>query len=249
MRKQALLWTFQQRLAQLCCSASRCRRSTREIADHFDDLKAGALEEGMSEAQAEERAAERLGDPRALAERLAAALRQSSWWGRHPLIGLCLLPSVGALLLMIFVTIMILAGMKEFLPAAKWEALAAGGAGYNASITMLHTACYVSFLVLMIFVCRLAHRTAVGLKWTLTACFLSSLQAAFRFVSFRSHYLSFGYSWSWITGTHMPDFAQWNWAGAAIPLLCAAVVIARRRRVARSLALTDQRELAAGPSS
>jgi hypothetical protein len=242
MRKDALLSTFQQRMAQLCCSASQCRRSTREIADHFDDLKAGALEEGLSEAQAEERAAGQLGDPRALAERLAAALRQSSWWGRHPLIGFCLLPTVGAFLLMIFVSIMSLLGIKVFLPAAKWEALAAGGAGYDASVTMLHCVCYVSFLALMIFVCRLAHRAAVGLKWTLAACFLSSLQAAFLVVTFRSRSLSFGYSWSWISGTYLPDFAQWNWVSAAIPLLCAAVVIARRRRVAKSLALTGQRE-------
>lgn len=81
---------------------------------------------------------------RALAERLADALRQSSWWGRHPLIGFCLLPPLEIILLMALIVLV----------------------------------AYLTFL------------------------------------------------------------AHLDWAGGAIPLLCAAVVVARQRRVARGLTLT-----------
>src|SRR6185312_6196639 len=67
---------------------------------HHADLKHHAMEEGLSEADAEARADQRLGEPVALAECLASALRQSSWWGRHPVIGFALLPPLGILLLL-----------------------------------------------------------------------------------------------------------------------------------------------------
>ena len=49
------------------------RREVRELAEHHDDLKQAALEEGLSEAEAAARADSLLGEPAGLAELLAAA--------------------------------------------------------------------------------------------------------------------------------------------------------------------------------
>jgi hypothetical protein len=224
MPRNALFLLLEQRLVQLGCPVAQSRRSAWEIADHYEDLKAGALEEGLSEAQAEARAAERLGDPRALAERLAAALRRSSWWGRHPVIGFCLLPSVGIFLLLTLVPFVTLLAMKGSMPASRWQTLADGGTGYGVLAAALQISFYGSLVALMTLVCRLARRAAVGLKWTLTACVLCALHASFINFWVHPHSLYVGY------------LAEPNWICAAIPLLCAMAAAARQWRAARSLA-------------
>jgi hypothetical protein len=216
MRKNVLIPIFEQRLAQLGCPADVVNRSARELADHYEDLKADGVGEGLSDDQAEARAAERLGDPRALAERLAGALRRSTWWGRHPVLGFFVLPSMGIPLLMACVPLLTLALLKGALPANVWLSLVNGGAGYGLLATLLHTTFYGSLLALTILVCRLARRAAVGLKWTLMACFLCSAHAAFTNMWVHPHSLSIGY------------LLHPNWICAAIPLSCALVVVARQ---------------------
>src|SRR5579872_481975 len=99
MRDRAVIEQFKWRLVELGCPAAPLRRKVRELADHHEDLKQAALEEGLSEAAAAARADELLGEPVALAERFAFAIRISSWWGRHRILGFCLLPPLGILIL------------------------------------------------------------------------------------------------------------------------------------------------------
>jgi len=66
-----------------------------------------------------------------------------------------------------------------------------------------------------------------GLKWTLTACFLCALHAAFINFSVDPHCLFVGY------------LTQPNWLCAAIPLLCATAAAARQWIAARGLALAS----------
>src|SRR5271170_4845369 len=81
-----------QRLTELGCPPAEIRRRVRELAEHHEDLVRDAREEGLSETEAEARADARLGEPQALAERLAASFRHCSWWGRHPILGFCVVP-------------------------------------------------------------------------------------------------------------------------------------------------------------
>ena len=83
---------FERRLIELGCPARQLRSRVRELADHYQDLQEAEQADGFSEAEAAARAAARLGDPIVLAENLVLDLRQASWWGRHPVIGFCLLP-------------------------------------------------------------------------------------------------------------------------------------------------------------
>src|SRR6185436_4837334 len=101
MHSGMVIEQFRQRLIELGCPHGRIRRDIRELSDHHEDLRNAALEEGLSEAAADARAAQQLGEPVALAEHLAAALRNSSWWGRHPVLGFCVLPPFVILLVAI----------------------------------------------------------------------------------------------------------------------------------------------------
>ena len=74
MHKPSAVLRLEQRLADLGCPAGERERRTRELADHYEDLKLAGLEEGLSEAAAEARANERLGEPVLLGDQLAAVL-------------------------------------------------------------------------------------------------------------------------------------------------------------------------------
>lgn len=92
MRKADFIEQLRRRLVDLGCPITHVRRLVQEVADHREDLKQAALSEGLSESAAEIHADTLLGKPVELAERLTLALRQSSWWSRHFIIGFCLVP-------------------------------------------------------------------------------------------------------------------------------------------------------------
>jgi hypothetical protein len=111
------------------------------------------------------------------------------------------------------------------MPSSRWQALANGGTGYDVLATALQTSFYGSLLALMTLVCRLAQRAAVGLKWTLPACALCALHAAFINLWVQPHSLYVGY------------LTRPNWVCAAIPLLCAAMAGLRQWSAVRNLAV------------
>ena len=89
-----------QLLARHGLPAARIDRVTRELAEHWEDLRAAALQEGLSETDAAALADTRLGEPEQLAAEVIAGLRRGSWLGRHPIVAVCVLPLVLPLLLM-----------------------------------------------------------------------------------------------------------------------------------------------------
>ena len=115
MRNPAVIAQFERRLVELGCPAAQLRASVRELGEHHDDLKQAALEEGLSEPDAEARADELLGEPVTLAGQISAVLRQSSWFGRHPVITFCLLPSLVMILMAVLgLSLDVLAGRLYF---------------------------------------------------------------------------------------------------------------------------------------
>src|SRR5262245_13778136 len=101
MYSSRVIRAFERRLFELGCPARYSRRSVAESSEHFDDLIDARIEECLEPATARVRATEELGDPTILAERLVASFRQASWWGRHPIIGFCLLPPLALMLLLL----------------------------------------------------------------------------------------------------------------------------------------------------
>jgi hypothetical protein len=216
---------FRRRLEELECPASQLRRSVREIADHREDLKNAALEEALSEAAAEARADARLGEPLMLAEQLAAAIRQASWWGRHPFIGFCLLPPV-VFLLVWGLGLMLCAGAWRLcLTAEEWSVLAGGGgAGIRIIRTLATGTYYGAIAASAILFCWLARRSMSGLKWALIACAVCSLHSYLCFFDVTPHCLAVGY--------HLASRVQ-DLGGSAIPMLIGAAILAWSWRTKR----------------
>src|SRR5579859_1229778 len=169
---------FERRLVELGCPAAQLRSNARELAEHHEDLKRAALEEGLSEGEAEERADKLLGEPINLAGQISAVLRQSSWWGRHPVIAYCLLPLLAMPLMAILgLGLDALAGWLYSLhfTADELSILANDGAEIaRARMVGIGTWFAMTVLASALFF-RLTRRGSRGMKWALTACAVGSI--------------------------------------------------------------------------
>ncbi|HUJ71169.1 MAG TPA: hypothetical protein VLZ30_02930 [Verrucomicrobiae bacterium] len=215
MPKTDVIEQLRRRLVELGCPIGYMRRLVREVADHREDLKQAALSEGLSEFAAATRADTQLGNPHDLAERLVTALRQSSWWGRHFIIGFCLLPLVAAPVMW---CLLLIAGlwldfaMGYGLNASRLHFAADNPDSFRHMATAVHGTDYLAITLVTLLFCWLARRSALSLKWTVAACAICSLYALFSRVTIVPHAFSLGISWA-------PQ-----WIRSAIPLLTVATI-------------------------
>jgi hypothetical protein len=171
---------FERRLVQMGCPGRRLTEYVHELSEHYEDLKQAALEEGLPEQEAEAQARELLGDPVFLAENAVIMLRQSSWWGRYPILGFCVLP-IPAFIVAGVVCWAFMGGLCWLLgfifgPAYRMDANIGHALSDDATIfksiaTPLNASMHLSAIVLVLVVfCSLARRTALGMKWMLATC-------------------------------------------------------------------------------
>jgi hypothetical protein len=239
MPDTAVIAQFERRLVELGCPWRRLREKVRELAEHHQDLKQAALEEGLTDAEAEGRADAQLGDPMVLAENAVMLLRQSSWWGRHPIIGFCLLPPLGFIPAWAACWGMVLGACwlagNIFGPAyAIDERLASAfsddPALFNGYVTPANFGLTLAAVLLIVLVfCQLARRSAAGPKWMLTACGVCSLSSYFSFAAIEPHNVTVGYWFGLLW-----RYPQWIYAG--VPLLAGVAIFLGQCRCERRLA-------------
>ena len=168
---------FERRLLELGCPLRRLREKVRELAEHHEDLKQAAREDGLSEQEAAGRADAQLGDPVLLAENAVGLLRQASWWARHPILGFGLLPLLGFIPAWV-ACVMLLWGFCWLLgclfgPAYTIDSQLAGVFGddpslFHGVVLPANAAATVAAVLVMALVfCWLARRCAAGSKWML----------------------------------------------------------------------------------
>jgi hypothetical protein len=224
MPRTSFIEQLQRRLVELGCPLAQVRRLIQEVADHHEDLKQAALLEGLSGADAESRANARLGDPLALAEHQMLLLRQSSWWGRHFLVGFLLLPLLAVPVL--WALLLFLDLSLEFALGYGWDskrlhAAADNPIAFHHLVIAADGADFVAITLVTLFFCWLARRSAVSAKWMVISCAICSLYALFFSVHIRPHSFSIGFYWT-------PQ-----WMKAAIPLLIASAIYTVQRRMTR----------------
>ncbi|HYA79034.1 MAG TPA: hypothetical protein VED19_00830 [Candidatus Nitrosopolaris sp.] len=214
---------LRRRLVELGCPLKRMRRLVREVAEHREDLKQAAMTEGRSQAEAEARADAQLGNPLVLAEQTMVALRQSSWWGRHPVIGFCVVPILMAPVLWLLLFCLELS--LGFALGYGWDLRKLPGpdnlaAVRHLTITVVCAHCVAVALVTLFF-CWFARQAAAAFKWTVTACVICSLYASFSKGTITPRSFQIAFSWS-------PDLVA-----GAVPLLIAGAIYFLLRRTAR----------------
>jgi predicted signal transduction protein with EAL and GGDEF domain len=217
---------MQRRLVDLGCPIVQVRRLVQEVADHREDLRQAALSEGLSGSGAETRADAQLGNPLDLAERLAMALRQSSWWGRHFIIGFCLLPLLAVPVLwglLVLLGLWLEFAMSYGLNSNQLHIAADKPDSFHHILMAVHCTDYLAIALVTLLFCWLARRSAVSLTWMVIACGICSLYALFFGVHIQPHYFSLSIYWA-------PQ-----WMRSAIPLLIVATIYTLRRRTARCL--------------
>ena len=211
---------FERRLVELCCPPALIRARVLEMADHYDDLKNDALEEGLSEADAAALADQRLGEPVRLAEQLAEAVRRSSWWGRHPIIGFCLVPPFVILLLMVLEGLIEAgAGWLYFTPE---EQRLLGDADVGLSLIRMLAAgtVYTAAGLTCTLLAFLASRSAAGLKWALVGCAVCAVHGYLFGVTVSPHMVNLAYHFGGDT----------DLISMLIPLLFVGLLWVRQRR-------------------
>jgi len=229
MHSSRAIRAFERRLFELGCPARYSRRSVAEFSEHFEDLVHARIQDGLEPATARARATEELGAPTILAERLVASFRQASWWGRHPIIGFCLLPPLA---LMIFLPAIVLGLYGLFLvgnlfsPHAiplnefKRAVLAAPSAFAEWNNPLLWLIHCMPIAITTILFCKLVSRSGSGMKWLMLTCGVCSASGFFTWTGFSPSGFYLGY------GSPAVD----NWISAVIPLLVAASIFTWRRR-------------------
>jgi hypothetical protein len=216
---------LQCRLVGLGCPIVQVRRLVQEVADHREDLKQAALLEGSSECTVETRAEAQLGNPLDLAERLVVALRDSSWWGRHSIIGFCLLPLMAVPVLwglLVFLGLWLGFATSYGLDSNQLHIAADNSGRFHHIVVAVQCTDYIAIALVTLLFCWLARRSALNLKWTVAACSICSLYAAFSQLSIVPHSLSLRVQWT-------PQ-----WIRSAIPLLIVATIHTIRRWTVRS---------------
>jgi hypothetical protein len=194
MHNAIVIEQFKRRLIELGCPMGRIRRNIQELADHHEDLKHDAMEEGFSEAAAEAHATERLGEPVALAERVAAVLRNSSWCGRHPVLSFCILPPLGILIIAALGLLLETVMARLYFSAEELNILANDERGMEFLRAILKLTYYGAVALTSILFCRLAWRSARGLRWALMACTFCLLHSYFFSLKIAPHMFTMGYT-------------------------------------------------------
>jgi len=241
MHKSRAIRAFERRLFELGCPSSYAQRSVAELAEHVEDLTQARIEDGQETSSAQAMACEDLGQPTIIAERLVTSFRQASWWGRHPVIGFCLLPPL-ALMILLPATVLVLYGLFLFgnlfslhsIPLDEFKravitAPAAFTEWYNPLLCFIHT---IPIAITTIVFCTLVARSASGVKWLVVTCGVCSLSGFFTWTGFSPNGFYLGYG----------SPVAYNWISAAIPWLIAAGLFGWRKWQMKLICGVDSEE-------
>lgn len=220
MPEAASIAHFERRLVELDCPAVKLREKVRELAEHHEDLKQAALEEGLSEAEAESWAQEQLGEPVTLAEQVAAVLRQSSWWGRHPVVAFGLLPPVAVFLAVCGALALDFLFSRLYFPPAIFSVLADQPPDLKFLQIALVYSSYAAIGLTAMWFCVAANRSASGLWCALSACGASALFSFFVNLRVEPHTLAYG--------CNIPVGAPNDWVPVLLPLAVGMAACVRR---------------------
>lgn len=201
-------------------SAEYAQRATRELREHWEDLRDEWLKAGHSLPEAEARANDALGDVQDLPHELAARMRSNSWVGRHRIFGFFLLPLVG---LIVWWTL--------FLYSMGWSS---GALAWSHDSTLsqpdwevlqrsLKWCQWSAAVVLPVGFAWLARRTGSGLGWGLLAAALFALHNGMHFARITP---PGGSDPGFMMGyTIRLNWFELNYAGFALPLLAFIIFI------------------------
>jgi hypothetical protein len=209
MQKQVFLEQFRRRAEERSCPARKLRKQAEELELHHDFLQHTFRKDGLSDFDAEAKASKQLGNPIALADESADAVRQASWWGRHPIIGYVVLPLVAlgpafvfSVLMMILLVVGVLFTKEQrdgFFDYRQNLNLFGDIRTLAQGLIVIH---YAVLTLLTLPFTWMARRSASGLGWAAVPCLICACQGMFLHLSITRSgpRLYYGLSPVWIAG-------------------------------------------------
>ncbi len=110
---------FRSKLLRAGIAPRHARRAVEELEAHYDDIVSDYLGDGLGEAQAHSRAAERLGDLGAVKAAMESQPALKSWAWRWPRVALVVYP---AACLLALPAAPVMAGVRHAPEIARWTA-------------------------------------------------------------------------------------------------------------------------------
>jgi hypothetical protein len=230
MREPACCAEVRSRLACHGLPSDRIERVMRELAEHWEDLRAEAMERGLSASEASAEADARLGRPGRLAADVLIGLREGSWLGRHPILALCVVPLFLAPLLMA-VVVFPLWGLDELVHFTYW-----GGTTRRESAPLivggLWSLYYVTMLIAPAWLCWRVWREGLGVRWISAVCTWCALANLLRYFEADTVHrnISMGLSFPWRLNLHTAAILILHCTMAATFFLAAREVAKRTSR-------------------
>jgi hypothetical protein len=199
MRESGPFTLVARRLASHGVPARRIERVTRELSDHWEDLRGEGLRAGLSRAEAEAQADARLGEPERLASGVIDGMQRASWLGRHPVFALCVL---SFLLAPLFMAVMAfpLVLLDEWVHFTYWGASGERPNAYviTGTLWILH---YTAMAMVPCWISLRAWNAGLGRKWVLAFCVWCALFALVRHFDAdpvkRNVVISLSFPWRW----------------------------------------------------
>lgn len=210
------------RLIEVGCPGKQLRRIVGEVADHREDLIQAGLAEGLPAGEAQTSAERKLGSSLDLAERMAAAQRESTWFGRHFLITfgflpLVALPLIWALLMygLLMLGYLVLFGIDPH----KLHVMGDNAVLFKQAKDWVRGSDYLALALTAGLVCWLARRWAVSFTWMTIACLVGSVYGICFYTQLARHSYILGFA----------PHAEWD--RAFMPLLVVGILHLNRWRL------------------
>lgn len=159
--------------------ASYIERAIQEIADHREDLQAEVNSHSPSDFSSESLVNDRLGDPVVLATGFKCAMRQASWWGRHPIFNFCFLPVI------LFTVSLITNGWIGYELVGGREILEPSESAQIIAAKVAHGFQYAAIVGICILFFWLALRSYCGWPCACATAAILSLHGLVHFIEFR----------------------------------------------------------------
>lgn len=197
MREPTCCLRVRHRLSRHGFSPARIDSIVQELAEHWQDLQAAGLDQGMTAAEAAAHADHHLGDPDRLSGEIIERARSSSWMGRHPVLSIVVFPLLMTPMGMA-VILLPLFQVKEMLPNS-WASIVTPQD--PVVLARLLIGLYWTLMAgSTLWLCHRVWQRGLGIRWVTALTTFSLLAALMRHLeanaSRRTVALSISFPWS-----------------------------------------------------
>lgn len=178
MRKTSLITEVRNRLLRAGFASTYVNRAAQELHEHWSEIVDEGVRAGLTQAESEREASNRLGPSESLADEFIIRLQRSSWLGRYPTLGFAAL----ALALTILWWMVVGSAVAQYCGLFS-DAPSAGGATskFDHAEILFDWIRTLSYVAVPWLCCHIASRFFCGWRPALWACLVLAIHNGAQF--------------------------------------------------------------------